>query len=311
MLSLFPGDWKDLVEQWRRMNKIHVTVINDQPAPSLNDEYFIYQSLVAGFPADGKVTDEYRERLVQYIVKAFREAKIHTSWREPNADYENACTKFIHQLLSPGQSFLASFQPFITRIDRYLYIYSLTQTLLKITAPGIPDIYQGCELWDLSYVDPDNRRLVNYDVRQKYLHQLIQKEQEGIDALLAFVQKEQATGMGKLWVTRKALHCRREKAALFLEGDYLPVYTNRPAPVVAYLRRYENEWALIAAPTLHPTITMADHSLWDDVCLQLPEGIPGQGLGLHWITGERYTVTTELPLASLFGRFQVALLTSL
>lgn len=300
LLSIFADEWQDLVDQW-------LTTYGGKDTPDLNDLYFIYQSLVSGFPLDGQVTDDYRERLCNYILKALREAKVHTNWVDPNEMYEKQCLDFIHQLLEERSSFLPDFRPFISRLDAYLPIYAVAQTLLKLTAPGIPDVYQGCELWDLSYVDPDNRRPVDYTVRREYLDTLIGLEGQGGGALLKWVHAHAGTGAGKLLAVWKGLQLRRRLPELFLQGDYIPVYPNRPAPVIAFLRRHQASWVLVAVPLLHRGVLPVGSSLWQDVYLLLPEDIGG--VCRDELTGQRFSISGEVSVALLFGELAAALVT--
>lgn len=299
LLSLFATEWQELVEGWR-------IVYSGEDAPDLNDQYFIYQSLVSGFPIDGKVDDDYRQRLCDYFLKALHEAKVRSNWVDPDEVYEQRCIEFIHRLLDERGSFLRSFRPFMAQVDAYLPIYSVSQTLLKIAAPGIPDIYQGCELWDLSYVDPDNRRPVDYAIRKAYLSQLMELD---ADALLRWVDEHAATGAGKLLATWKGLQLRRSKPDLFLKGDYIPVYPSRPAPVIAFLRRYEASWVLVAVPLLHKDVLSTGASLWKDVYLDLPGDI--SGACRDEFTGKTFTVRGELAVEELFRLFPAGLLLSL
>ncbi|WP_157306865.1 malto-oligosyltrehalose synthase [Chitinophaga tropicalis] len=227
MLSLFPDQWKELVSQRR------------EPNIDPNDEYFIYLSIIAGFPADGVVTPEFVERLQQYMVKALREGKVNSSWSAPDTEYEEACTNFIQQ--APFEEML----PFIGQLNQHAFIASLAQALIKITAPGIPDIYQGCELWDYSYVDPDNRRPVNYTLRKQYLSSLIQQEKQG--TVLAYITENRSLGMEKLFVTWKALTFRRTHPQIFLQGDYLPLQVSTP-DVIAYARVHRHLWVVVVVP---------------------------------------------------------------
>ena len=161
VLSRIPDLWKTHVIQWLDMNKSFRTNINGRTVPELNDEYFIYQSLLGGLPEDFNITDEWIKRVEAYLNKALREAKVNTSWSEPDDAYEKGCEKFLEEIVKKDSPFLSSFIPFAKTVFDHAMVYSLSQTLIKLTAPGIPDIYQGCELWDLSFVDPDNRRPVS------------------------------------------------------------------------------------------------------------------------------------------------------
>jgi (1->4)-alpha-D-glucan 1-alpha-D-glucosylmutase len=274
MLTLFPAEWKALVSQWPRSNL------------SLNDIYFIYQSVIAGFPPDGVVTPLFIERLQQYFLKAVREAKVDSAWSAPNEAYEKAGTSFIQQILT-DVVFLNSISSFITTLDEHAFTYSLVQTLVKITAPGIPDIYQGCELWDYSYVDPDNRRPVDYPARKLALTSLS-------------ISSDRPSGLQKLFVTSKALHCRKSHFDLFTSGDYLPLQSSSP-DVLAYARAHRKEWAVVVAP-LPGFISSSTPSVL------LPAGAPSTFLNIF--TGEEITVNGSLSLSTLLKQFPIALLIS-
>lgn len=233
MLSLHPSLWKEQITQWREQF---------QPGDlTLNDEYFIYQSVISGFPVDGVVNAEYIERLQQYLIKALREAKVNTAWSAPKEAYEKHATTFVQRLLT-DEGFLSSVRRFIDIIDEQAFAATLAQVLIKITAPGIPDIYQGCELWDYSYVDPDNRRPVNYNMRRQYLENIISREQQ--PDFFQYLSQNRRMGLEKLFVTWKTLNFRRKYAELFLDGDYLPLQTNSEQ-IVAYARVYRQDWVIV------------------------------------------------------------------
>ncbi len=175
-LAAMPDKWIQNVNNWRQMNTPFVKMVKNKPAPSTNDEYFIYQSLIGAFPEDLNVTESFIHRTLSFIEKALREAKVETTYDEPNVEYEEACKSFITSLLDEKHSFLKSFTAFLNEVIEVATLYSLAQTVIKITAPGIPDIYQGCELWDVSYVDPDNRRPIDYNCRIANLDEIIALE---------------------------------------------------------------------------------------------------------------------------------------
>jgi len=290
-LSLMPEEWVQQVTQWRALNKAY---INDL---TLNDEYFIYQSIVSGFPEDGIITPEYIERLQQYVTKAMREAKVNTTWTAPNETYESNAMRFIQQLLKDETGFLASARAFIDKVNQYAFVSSLSQVLLKITAPGIPDIYQGCELWDYSYVDPDNRRAVDYSLRKRHLDEIIAREKQ--PDFVNYLSTHRQEGLEKLFVTWKALTFRRAHAELFTEGDYLPLQTSSEK-VVAYARVYRQQWVVIIAP-LPGGADAAGTVL-------LPAGAP-----VNWrniFTGEVLDNNGRLEIAEVFKTFPLGMLTN-
>jgi len=230
MLSLFVEEWKELVENWREMNQAGVL---------LNDEYFIYQSIVSGY-VDG---ESIIERLQEYVVKALREGKVNSGWSSPDEGYEQKAKDFVSRVMR-SKPFLVSLVPFIEKLDSYGYTGSLAQTLLKMTAPGVPDMYQGTELWDYSYVDPDNRRPVDYGVRAGML-----KEMSGLSGagLFEYLERYRKRGAEKLYLVWKVLHYRKELRNLFLEGDYLPLQSSG-GNVLAFARVYKEEWVVVVVP---------------------------------------------------------------
>ena len=307
VLTWFVNEWKQLVEQWRQINsKFIITAIGTQ-APMLQDEYFIYQSLIAGFPADGVVTDEYITRLNNYFIKSAREAKIYTDWQQPDSAYEEACCRFIEQILSPQHNFLQSFLPFFNTVLSYAHVFSLSQALIKFTAPGVPDTYQGCELWNTSYVDPDNRRPVDFTLPKAYLQEIKAEEKKGITSLYSYLRCEKQTGREKLFVTWKALQCRKKHEAVFLHGSYIPVYATIDCGIIAYTREHNNQWVLVIAPISNTLLSVKGKELLSDVHLLLPANAP-----VKWtneLTGETIDADNKLSLQAIYKIFPVGLLT--
>ncbi|MET0463161.1 MAG: malto-oligosyltrehalose synthase [Chitinophagaceae bacterium] len=294
ILSEVAAEWKKLVTEWRGMNEAFKEEAGAIKAPILNDEYFIYQAIVGGFPEDLEVTDTFRERTKRYFTKALREGKLMSDHINPNIAYEEACSRFIDHLLNPDHSFLPSLMPFVATIIRYANLYTMVQVIVKTTAPGIPDIYQGCELWDLSYVDPDNRRPVDYDLRRKLLNELNQKEQEDPQELLDWANEHYLVGTQKMFVTKEILELRKRYPILFTEGDYIPVYPEQgERNMIAFLRHHQSKWVLTVLPlaiAAEPEITAV---------IQLPEEAP-----LNWknvftgelVSGRRHEVVELLDM---------------
>lgn len=305
VLTWFVPEWEQQVEQWREINNQYKIPWKDQLAPTLQDEYFIYQSLVAGFPDNERVTEEYVTRLKDYFIKSVREAKLYTNWQQPDTMYEEAGCNFIEKILSPDHHFIKSFLPFFTSILMYARVFSLTQALVRTTAPGVPDLYQGSELWNTSYVDPDNRRPVDFAKRKNFLKKLIELDKHGLTALYSYITCEKEEGLEKLYITWKALQCRKNNASLFLHGWYIPVYASIECGIVAYARQYEQQWVLVVAPVSNTLLTTGK-GLRGDVYLQLPANAPD-----HWkneLTGEVIHAAQGLPLQQVFNVFPVALL---
>ena len=249
IISELAEEWIELVKKWMEMNDPLKRIAIGVKAPIVNDEYFIYQAIMGGFPEDLELTDEFRERTKRYVTKALREAKFMSDHIDPNLAYEEACSSFIDQLLDPEQSFLSMMMPFVASILRYANVYTMVQVIIKTTAPGIPDIYQGCELWDLSYVDPDNRRPVNYTLRNELLNELNEKEQRDPMELLRWANEHYLLGTQKMFVTKEILELRKNLPSLFIKGKYTPLYpVNRERNVIAFARHYQDQWILVVLP---------------------------------------------------------------
>jgi (1->4)-alpha-D-glucan 1-alpha-D-glucosylmutase len=311
VLSEVPGLWRQRVARWQRLNRRHRSVVDGRPVPGPGEEYFIYQTLVGAWPIGV-------ERLRGYLHKAFREAKLETSWINPNPRYEEAIGRFAGALLDARRSreFLHDFTAFQARVARFGAFNSLAQTLIKITAPGVPDFYQGTELWELSLVDPDNRRPVDFAVRRRLLDALVAEIEAAHDlaALARHLVKTWEDGRIKLYLIRQGLACRRERAALFQHGDYLPLEAAGPLAehVCAFARVRAAEAALSVVPRLLARRWSEDPPLgpdyWgrDSRVLVPPEA--GRRF-LNVLTGERLESDGKgLGLDRVFASFPVALL---
>ncbi|NJW54439.1 hypothetical protein, partial [Salinimicrobium oceani] len=168
VLSEIGEEWFENIGQWKKTGE---NLRKEKNIPDANEEYFIYQMLIGAWPFSGEPGEEFLERSTAYLQKVLREAKVNSSWAQPDENYEEQVYDFLKKLVKKDE-FLDSFGKFHRKIAAYGAIKSLSQSLLKITAPGIPDVYQGTELWDLSYVDPDNRRPVDYQLRKQYLEEI-------------------------------------------------------------------------------------------------------------------------------------------
>jgi (1->4)-alpha-D-glucan 1-alpha-D-glucosylmutase len=302
LLSSRPQEWIDAVTRWREINHSLITGVKGRPAPSPNDEYLIYQALLGGLPEDFIVTDNFRERFAGYLTKALREAKTETNYDHPDELYEQGCQNFAAAILQKNSPFLHDFIPFAVTIIRQSYVYSLSLLLIKSTAPGIPDIYQGAELWDLSFVDPDNRRTVDYSLRTGILQQIIAEEAKGPDAVLRFVNAHREKGVQKLFTLYRTLRFREQYPRLFAEGEYIPVAVK--GPVLAYIRRLDKDWALVLAPLIR-----YNDPLPDNVSLTLPPDAPSTWT--HLFTGDPFSATDSvLACEDCWTRWPVALLSA-
>ncbi|WP_159456212.1 malto-oligosyltrehalose synthase [Chitinophaga eiseniae] len=278
-LTIIPDLWIQQVQAWHTAHHDLIALIDEKPAPDLNDEYFIYQTVFACLPASGETDTGFSARIAATFLKVVREAKVHSSWLMPDTAYELACLQFIEKILTPGSAFLEGMHQLAEKLGTHDHIFSLAQTLIKITAPGIPDIYQGCELWDFSAGNNDGHHPVNYPLRRKLLATWQDndhapgwpKEHAGAHA---------GIGKAKLYLVNKALQLRNAHASLFIQGEYIPLSSGERNNQIAYARRYRQDWCIIVTPLL-PAAHFGKHDL---APLTLPANAP-----LKWInvfTGE-------------------------
>ena len=300
VLSEWPGRWREAVMTWTRANATARTMVTRAPAPDRNDEYHFYQALLAVWPAEpadapvpAVAPPDIVERVASYMLKATREAKRHTSWVNPNTDYEDATRRFVERVLSDSHAprFLAAFVPFARRLARAGAINSLAQLVLKHTSPGLPDTYQGTELWDLTLVDPDNRRPVDYAQRATWLAAIepqLAAAAEGhvappFDAALRGWLDHWTDGRIKLFITAALLRARRRHRDALVEGEYLPLEVEGPrdAQVVAFARRHAGTALVTIVPRLASDLASGDeglrldHGKWLDTRVRLPGPIAG------------------------------------
>ena len=258
VLSQMSALWRLRVREWRRFNRSHKSLVNGKPAPSPNDEYLLYQTLIGAYPSeslnDTGSWKNFCERIEKYMLKAMREAKQNTSWINQNTEYEAAVSSFVKRLLKPGPQnrFLNDFVPFHHRVARIGLWNGLAQTLLKLTCPGVPDIYQGTELWDFSLVDPDNRRPVDYARREQMLQTIRSREYDLGGLTASSLLETPEDGRIKMYMTWRTLRLRQEQPDLFQTGEYLPLAVEgaKANHVVAFARKSETSTVLVVAPRL-------------------------------------------------------------
>jgi (1->4)-alpha-D-glucan 1-alpha-D-glucosylmutase len=312
VLSEIPDEWRRHVALWQRLNRRHRAMLDGRAVPGANTEYLIYQTLVGAWPLE-------IARLRDYLMKAVHEAKSHTSWINPDARYDKAIAAFAEAVLDPtrSQAFLDDFTAFHGRIAHFGALNSLAQTLIKITAPGVPDFYQGTELWDLSLVDPDNRRPVDWALRRRLLGDLERALEATSDrAGFAFeLFKNKDDGRVKLFLIRGALAFRRRRSALFAAGDYRPLEARGPLAehLCAFARVGEDGAALTVVPRLLARRGAETPPLgpeyWMDTAITVPPEL-GSTL-VNVLTGERlHGHGDALTLGDVFAHFPVALLAS-
>lgn len=317
VISEMPDDWEQQIWTWQEMNRICKTSINGEPVPSNNDEYFFYQTLIGAFPFAEEEFPEFVERIKNYLIKAVREAKVYTAWLRPDSDYEDGYLAFVDRVLANSQEnrFLPAFRPLQQKIADYGVFNSLAQVLLKYTAPGVPDLFQGGELWDFSLVDPDNRRPVDYEQRRLWLHDIQAQANLNILALLEELLLTKEDGRIKLFLTTQLLKARKEYRNLFQQGDYQPLtVTGKFAEhIVAFARQDGNTFAIAVAPRLltrlmQPGESPLGQKVWQDTALELPSEMPS-----NWknaISLQPLESDQRLLIGDVFQHFPVALLVS-
>jgi (1->4)-alpha-D-glucan 1-alpha-D-glucosylmutase len=288
VLSEIPGRFSAAIHRWSRMNNAFRSGRSGSfVMPDRNTEYLYYQTLIGAWPLSV-------ERAQQYMLKAAREAKLQTSWTANNKPFEDALRKFIADTLA-HPPFLRDLEQFVDRVKDAGRVNSLAQALLKYTAPGVPDTYQGTELWDLSLVDPDNRRPVDYDLRRRLLAEL--KEMDGPD-MAAKIMARADEGLPKMWLVHQTLLLRRERPEWFrAEAAYTPlaVEGSRSDHAIAYLR---GDSVAVVVPRLTAKLGGA----WRETAVALPEGT-----WTHRLTGSTVHGGRTL-VKSLLSDFPVALL---
>jgi (1->4)-alpha-D-glucan 1-alpha-D-glucosylmutase len=314
VLSEIPEQWAKYTRLWNRMLRARRRDIEAEAPPDANDEYLFYQMLVSSWPTEitesqGNTTAlrDYAERIKGAMRKSIREAKVHSTWASPNIEYEDAVLSFIDDALTPIESraFLAEFLPFQLRVARLGVENSLVQTVLKLTVPGVPDMFQGSELWDLSLVDPDNRRPIDYQLRMQSLDNLEAASYPVQDLMVNWQD-----GKIKLFVIWRILQVRAEDPALFECGEYEPLLTEGPKAdqLCGFARLYENR-ALLVLTARFPARRELDSS-WSGTRTATPERI-GSKTFRNIFTGMKFSSTDlEGDLDLVFDGLAVAVLTT-
>jgi (1->4)-alpha-D-glucan 1-alpha-D-glucosylmutase len=310
VLSEIPDEWEEHLMRWQKWNGVKKLKANGLLVPEPNTEMLLYQTLLGAWPLFTEEVPDLKVRLKDYMIKAVREAKAITSWIKIHREYEDALLSFIDNILqdSADNEFLTDFLEFQKKIAYYGALNSLAQVLLKTTSPGIPDFYQGTELWDFSLVDPDNRRPVDFERRKRLMDGLLQEQPEMEEILSSWED-----GRIKLYVTYKALTARRTYQDLFQNGEYivLKVEGKKQEHIYAFIRHYQEKWALIAVPRFFTKLVEvnglpAGKSVWGNDRVFLSENAPRDWLNIF--TGEVVKSTGSLPITEVFGTFPVALL---
>ena len=307
VLSEIPDLWFQHVEEWKEINK---KVRKNSRIPDSNEEYFIYQTLIGGMPF--KEEESFLARTNDYLQKVLREAKIHSNWANPDEEYEKIVFEFVEDILY-NEEFTQSLDPFRNKISGFGAIKSLSQSLIKLTAPGIPDLYQGTELWDLSYVDPDNRRPVDYGIRSNYLADFRAFNKTNLKKKLTSLRRNYGNGKIKMFLIYKTLLQRRKDQDIFKKGEYVPLTLSGKEGdnFIAYARILGNDWRIIAAPVIVTHLFNSEdlkpkNGHLEDTYINLPGDAPTEWNNI--ITGETELVEGKIPLMNALSQFPVMVL---
>jgi malto-oligosyltrehalose synthase len=306
VLTEIPDKWAEAVGNWKEINKEFIT----EKGPYGNDEYFLYQILVGLYPMGLDFKKSHRKRLSEYLSKALREAKVHTSWSQPNEDYEECIRNFAAKIVEKNSPFMQSFDEFMPPVVKAGVVNSLSQVLIKHTVPGVPDIYQGCEGWDLSLVDPDNRRPVDYETKNKELKK-IRKDFEAdpaetLDGLLGSFKN----GNIKLFLTWRLLQLRKKNPKFFKKAAYMPVEIDEDEEMISYIRHLDKKWLFVLC-LLRPFKYLSSTqklaiNISNDTYPELPEKAPARWTDLF--SGKQYDSMPSV--GELLSQFPVVCLVS-
>ncbi len=315
VISEIPEEWETQIKTWRELNAPHKHKIKQQIIPDANDEYFLYQTLIGAFPFDEGEYSEFVERIKTYVVKAVREAKVHTAWLKPDEEYEDKFRYFVEQILKPSEEnqFLQKLKLFQEKIAYYGVFNSLSQTLLKMTAPGVPDFYQGSELWDFSLVDPDNRHPVDFEKRAYFLNEIQQQGQTDIVGLIEQLMTNYQDGRLKLFLINQVLSARKENSAVFQQGAYIPLEVTGQyrENLIAFARHHGNTTAIAIAPRFLTRLVDEDtyplgQEVWEDTSIIIPQKL--QAPWQEIISDRQISLGDILSIGEVLQHFPVALL---
>jgi (1->4)-alpha-D-glucan 1-alpha-D-glucosylmutase len=331
VLSEVAHEWELHETRWRRLNRRHKTTVKGKLAPDVNTEYLLYQTLVGLWPTprrdrrEGELPERLwfegvAGRLERYMMKAIKEGKTHTSWTDPDEEYEESVKRFVHAIVDRegNTEFLADVARFVHRVAPAGLWNALARTLLQLTAPGTPDTYQGDELGNHTLVDPDNRRPVNYEHRRQFLAELgpVDADATTRAGLIRQLTDDPADPRLKLLIVRQALHARRAMPELFTGGDYLPLAATGACAdhVVAFARRSGRQTAVTVVPRLVIPLLRGERKratgdAWGDTRIELPADLAGR----TWrsaITGRDVAAGDGVDVAGLFAELPLDLLIS-
>ena len=321
VLSELPEEWERCLRLWSQWNHSKCQQVKGVRAPERNEEILLYQILLGSWPIGEPVCACYTRRIQDFMVKAVREAMVHTRWTVPNVDHEQALMDFVEAILSdsPDNQFLKDFKPFAERVAYHGSLNSLSQLVIKLASPGVADFYQGTELWDLRLVDPDNRKPVDFAIRKELQTSMGRHDLQTSNLHTPDVRTlltNWRDGRIKMHITQSGLRFRRENASLFLKGTYVSLQIEGPDRecVIAFARRFRGNWGIVVVPRFTTRLVTDDSGQgdplsWGPTCILLPKDAPK-----HWVnvfTGHRLdSELGEISVATILHSFPVALLSS-
>ncbi|WP_291858147.1 malto-oligosyltrehalose synthase [Marinilabilia sp.] len=313
-ITEFPEDWEENISHWMQINSPFRTKIENRAAPSPQEEYFIYQTLIGVLPFDEKIDKNFLHRISSYMQKVLREAKVNSAWNAPNEEWEKAVTHFINRIFSSEHDFLPSLLSFHRKTAHYGIFNSLSQLTLKCTCPGVPDIYRGTEMWDLTLVDPDNRQPVDFSEINRTLKNL--KEHYSISPAKLFpaLINHRDNGHIKLWLTHRLLRYRKENQSLFSAGEYIPLKVKgiHKSKIMAFARHHKEKWHLTILPFYLSSFGESNKPVcpseidWKNTRVLLPEEYPTDWVNIF--TGRPYSAGQEISVSEIFEMAPVGIL---
>jgi (1->4)-alpha-D-glucan 1-alpha-D-glucosylmutase len=316
VLSEIPEQWESSLESWSRMNERYAIKAEGLSVPDRNEEYLFYQTLVGTWPLEEDEWEQLISRIQEYLIKATREANIHTRWAKPNEAHEAGLREFVAHVLDRHQNadFCSSFAEFQKCVAMYGMLNGLSQTVLKIACPGVPDCYQGAELWDLRLVDPGNRGVIDYEKRQSALKEVRRETGQSSEDLLA----SWPNGKIKLHVFVQSLAARKNRPELFAKGRYLRLEASgtHADRIFAFAREYQGDWAIVILPRCVARANApvlgngARREFWKDTILRFPQGAPSAWTNVlaRQDAAAIRSAAGGLPVGEIFQGFPVALL---
>jgi (1->4)-alpha-D-glucan 1-alpha-D-glucosylmutase len=316
VLASLAGGYANVVERLVAFHDDARLEVSGRLAPSRVDELVLYQNLLGAWPLDDAELDEFGERIVAYMEKAAHEEKLRTSWTDPDEQYEVALGRFAQRAIETFRGdAIPGLRGLRDAVAWYGALDGLSQSLLRLTVPGVPDIYQGCELWNLSLVDPDNRRPVDWELRARLLAAIGLATAPTVD-VASDALAGWRDGRLKLLVTARGLHLRRALPSLFRAGDYRPLAVSgeRANHVIAFARRHEDAWVIVVVPRLPVGLAPVGspplgQAVWGETAIGVPDGAPTQLANA--LTGELVPARAgTLALADALATLPVALLVS-